>query len=52
MLKKELEKLMYKKAFQFLTENEIIYDLQFGFRQNVSTVHALTNLTEKYQAMF
>ena len=28
---------MYKKAFQFLTENEIIYDLQFGFRQNVST---------------
>ena len=37
---------MYKRFYQFLTENNIIYDLQFGFRQNVSTVHALINLTE------
>ena len=29
-----------------LSENNIIYDLQFGFRQNFSTAHALINLTE------
>ena len=37
---------MYKRVYQFLTENNIIYDLQFGFRQNFSTTHALINLTE------
>ena len=37
---------MYKRVYQLLTENNIIYDLQFGFRQNFSTVHALINLTE------
>ena len=37
---------MYKRVYQFLTENNIIYDLQFGFRQDFSTVHALINLTE------
>ena len=37
---------MYKKVYQFLTENNIIYDLQCGFRQNFSTAHALINLTE------
>ena len=43
---KILEKLMYKRIYQFLTEKNIIYDLQFGFRQNFSTAHALINLTE------
>ena len=28
-----------------MTENNIIYDLQFGFRQNFSTAHALINVT-------
>ena len=37
---------MYKRNYQFLTENSNIYDLQFGFRQNFSTAHALINLTE------
>ena len=45
-IEKILEKLMYKRVYQFLTENNIMYDLQFGFRQNVSTSHALINLTE------
>ena len=35
---------MYKRVYQFQTENNIIYELQFGFRQNFST--ALINLTE------
>ena len=33
-IEKKLEKLMYKRVHQFLTGNNIIYDLQFGFRQN------------------
>ena len=45
-IEKILEKLTYKRAYQFLTENNIIYDLTFGFRQNFSTAHALLNLTE------
>ena len=45
-IEKILEKLTYKRAYQFLTENNIIYELKFGFRQNLSTAHALLNLTE------
>ena len=37
---------MYKGVYNFLTENNIIYDLQFGFRQKFSASHALINLTE------
>ena len=37
---------MCKRVYQFLTENNINYGLQFGFRQNFFTAHALINLTE------
>ena len=37
---------MGKRIYQFLTENNIIYDLHFGFRQNFSIAHALINLTK------
>ena len=43
-IKKILEKLMYKRLYTFL--NNIIYNLQFGFRQQYSTSHALINITE------
>ena len=36
---------MYKTVYQLLTENNIIYDFRISFRQNVSTAHALINLT-------
>ena len=42
-VEKILEKLMYKRVCNFLTENNIIYDLQFGFRQKFPTFHALIN---------
>ena len=32
--------------YTFLDYNNIIYDLQFGFRQQYSTFHALINITE------
>ena len=37
---------MYKRVYSFLIENNITYDLQFAFRQKVSTSHALINLTQ------
>ena len=43
-IEKILEKLMYKRLYSFLDYNNIIYNLQFGFRQQYS--HALINITE------
>ena len=40
-----LEKLMYMKLYNFLNNN-IIYELQFGFRQQYSASHALINIAE------
>ena len=37
---------MYRKLETFLNNKNIIYDLQFGFRQQYSTSHALINITE------
>ena len=51
-IEKMIEKLMYKSVYQFLTENNIIYDLEFGFRQNISTEHALINLTKNIRQAF
>ena len=45
-IEKILEKLMYDKLYAFLNNNNIIYNLQFGFIQQYSTSHALINNTE------
>ena len=45
-IEKILEKIIHRRVYQLLTENNIIYDLQFGFRQNVSNAHGLMDLTE------
>ena len=37
---------MYKRFYTFLNKKNIIYKLQFGFRQQCSTSHALINKTE------
>ena len=42
---KILEKV-YARMYSFFTENNSIYDRQFGFRSNHSTNHALLNHTE------
>ena len=41
-----LAKRMYKGLYTFLSNNDIIYSLQFGFREQCSTSHALINITE------
>ena len=45
-IEKILETLMYKRLYTFLNHNNIIYNLQFGFRCQYSTSHALINITE------
>ena len=45
-IEKVLEKLMYKRQYTFLNKNNVIYNLQFEFRQQYSTSHALINITE------
>ena len=37
---------MYNRIYKFVSENNIIYPLQFGFRQQYSPFHALISLTE------
>ena len=44
---KIFEKVIYKRIYQFLTENDLIYDRQFGFRSKHSTNHALVSLIEE-----
>ena len=45
-IEKILEKLMYKRLYTFLNNNNFIYNLHFGFRRQYSTSHALINITE------
>ena len=44
---KILEKLMYKRLYTFLEENNSFYSYQFGFRPNHSTNSALIEITEQ-----
>ena len=41
-----LEKIMYNRLFNVLDKNDILYEKQFGFRSNHSTVDALIVITE------
>ena len=40
------EKHMHKRLYTFLNNINIIYNLQFGFRQQYPTSHALINITD------
>ena len=46
-INKILEKLVYSRIYSFLNIHNCIYELQFGFRTQHSTTHALISLTEK-----
>ena len=43
---KIIEKLMHKRLYNFRLEHNILYQNQFGFRKNNSTVFALAQITE------
>ena len=44
---KIMEKLMHKRLYHFLENNNILFKNQFGFRKNNSTIFALLQITEK-----
>ena len=43
---KVFEKVIYTRMYKFLSDNNLIYNKQFGFRSNHSTNDALVSLTE------
>ena len=43
---KIIEKLVHRRLYNFLLEHNILYQSQFGFRKNNSTVYALAQITE------
>ena len=38
---------MFNRLYTFYESNKCIYDLQFGFKQNYSTNHALLSMTQQ-----
>ena len=44
---KIIEKLIHKRLYSFLEDHTILYENQFGFRKNNSTVYALMQITER-----
>ncbi len=49
---KIFERLLAKRIISFLKRNKILYELQFGFREGHSTVHALLELLDRiYQQL-
>ena len=43
---KIIEKLMHKRLYTFLEDNNILYLSQYGFRKNNSTVYAMVQITK------
>ena len=45
-----MEKLIFKRVYEFLEKYNCFYDLQFGFRSKHSSVHALISITESIRS--
>ena len=44
---KVLEKIIYNKLLNFISDNNILYDHQYGFRKGRSTQQAIITLVDK-----
>ena len=49
---KILERIMYNRLYQYLTENKILYPKQFGFQTAHSTEHAIVQLVDQILESF
>ena len=49
---KILDKIMYNRLYLYLTENNLLYDKQFGFQKRHSTDHAILQLADQIHEMF
>ena len=47
---KIIEKIMHVRLYAFMEENNILFENQFGFRKQNSTVHALIQITEQIRS--
>ena len=47
MFFKILERIMYNRFYSYLTENNILFNKQFGLRAGHSTEHALSELVDQ-----
>ena len=45
-MNKIYEKLLYNRMYEYLTQSNILYKYQFGFRQNHSTTQALIEISD------
>ena len=45
-----MKKIIFKRVYNFIEKNEILYPLQYGFRSKHSNTHALINITEKIRS--
>ena len=49
-ISKLLERLIHTRLYSFLESNKVIYNRQFGFRNNHPTTHTLIDITEKIRS--
>ena len=49
---KILERIMYNRLYKFLSENNLLYEKQFGFQANHSTDHAIIQLVDEIHNSF
>ena len=49
---KILEKIMFNRVYKYLTENNLLFQKQFGFRERHSTSHAIVNLVSNIYNSF
>ena len=46
---KLIEKIVHKRLYSFLEKNYILFEQQYGFRNKLSTNHALIDITKRIQ---
>ena len=49
---KILERMIYNRLYQYLTENKILYPKQFGFQAGHSTEHAIVQLVDQISILW
>ena len=49
---KILERVMYNRVFTYLNDNKLLYEKQFGFKNNTSTDHAILDLVNNISKSF
>ena len=51
-MSKIFERIMYNRLYSYLTENNILFNKQFGFQAGHSTDHALLELVDRISNTF